>query len=523
MHLSPLDIVVIVLYATVVLALTQLAAPAETGQSKEGGVSAAGRRSLPWWAVGASLIAANISAEQIIGMSGSAYALGLAIASYEWMAAAALLIVGKYFLPVFLKNQIHTMPEFLRRRYGRNLQLVMAILWIGVYVFVALTAILWLGATAVHVVTGLTLQISLILLGLFAGNYALYVGLKAAAFADVVQVSMLVLGGLVIVCIALEKISGGTGISGLAHGFSLLVARAPEHFHLILKPDNPYYKYVPGISVIVGGMWIINLAYWGFNQYIIQRALTAKNVREVQNGVVLAAFLKLLVPFLVVLPGIAAVVLVPHLSRPDEAYPKLMTLLPSGLLGLVFVALVAAIIASMRSTLSSIATIFTDDVFKVLRRKTSERELVIVERMAAIIALAIAMVAANPLLGNFDQAFQYIQDYNGFFAPGVVLVFLLGIFWKRSTEAGALAAAIGSPVVSLIYAVFFPDIPFMNRIAYVFLIGLGLAVVVSQLQKPQPQSSTINVVDVDYSTSKTFNFAALVVITILIALYAAWW
>jgi SSS family solute:Na+ symporter len=506
-----------------VLLLAQFTANEQTGRTKERGDYIFKRRALPWWAVGTSLIAANISAEQIIGMSGSAYAFGLAIASYEWMGAATLLLAGKYLLPVFLKNQIYTMPEFLKRRYGRNIQIVMAILWIGVYVFVALTAILWLGATAVHAVTGLTLQMSVILLGLFAGNYALYVGLKSAAFADVVQVCMLVLGGLVIVFVALERISGGAGVSGLIEGFRIMVARAPEHFHMILKPDNPFYKYVPGISVLVGGMWIINLAYWGFNQHIIQRALTAKSIREVQNGVVLAAFLKLLVPVLVVLPGVAAVLLVPHLSRPDEAYPTLMTLMPSGLLGLVFVALVAAIIASMRSTLSSIATIFTVDVFKVVHRESSERQLVIVGYIAAIIALCIAMFAATPLLGHFDQAFQYIQEYNGFFTPGIVVVFLLGIFWKRATEAGALAAAIGSPVVSVIYSTCFPAIPFMNRMAYVFLIGLGLAIVVSHLQKHRLQSSTIDVANVDYSTSKTFNIAAFAVIAILVALYAAWW
>ena len=521
MHLTSLDIIVIVIYATCVLAMAQFMPKA--AQTREGQEYSPSSSSLPWWAIGASLIAANISAEQIIGMSGSAYAFGLAIASYEWTAAAVLLIVGKYLLPVFLKNQIYTMPEFLKRRYGTALQLVMAISWIGVYVFVALTATLWLGATAGHVVTGLTLPVSLILLGLFAGNYALYVGLKSTAWADVVQVCMLVLGGVVIVCIAIEKISGGSGISGFAQGFSILLARAPEHFHLILKPTNPFYKYVPGISVLVGGMWIVNLSYWGFNQFIIQRALTAKSIREVQNGVVLAAFLKLLVPFLVVLPGVAAVVLVPHLLRPDEAYPKLMTLLPSGLLGLVFVALVAAIIASMRSTLSSIATIFAVDVFKTVNSNTTERQLIIVGRIAAIIALGIAMIAASPLLGNFDQAFQYIQEYNGFLTPGVVAVFLLGIFWSRTTQAGALAAAVGSPVASLIYALWFPRIPFMNRIGYVFLIGCGLAILVSFLQKKSAQRSTIDVAGVDYSTSTIFNTAALVIIATLAALYATWW
>ena len=523
MHLSLLDIAVVILYVTFVLVLSQFGPHKADGDSDDSRDSASKSRTLPWWAIGTSLIAANISAEQIIGMSGSAYALGLAIASYEWTAALVILIVGKFFLPIFLKNQIYTMPEFLRRRYGRDIQLVMASFWLILYVFVNLTAILWLGATAVHTVTGLTLQMSVILLGLVAGNYALYVGLKATAFTDVVQVSMLILGGLVVVVVALERISGGGGIAGLIGGFDILVTRLPEHFHMILKPDNPFYKYVPGLSVLVGGMWVMNLSYWGFNQSIIQRALTAKSVREAQKGVVLAAFLKLLIPAFVVVPGIAAAVLLPHLLRSDEAYPTLMTLLPSGLLGLVFVALVAAIVASMGSTLSSIATIFTNDVLKTVKENASKRLQVIAGRFAAIAALVIAVIASTPLLGHFDQAFQYIQEYIGFLTPGIVVIFLLGMFWKRATEAGALVAAIGSVVLSLFYWIFLPAIPFMNRIGYVFLICLGSAVVVSLLQKPKPQSSTIDVTNIDYSTSASFNIACLAVISILVALYTIWW
>ncbi len=523
MHLSMPDIAVVVLYATFVLALGQFAARTKADDGNSGQDATAKVRTLRWWAIGTSLIAANISAEQIIGMSGSAYALGLAIASYEWTAALVLLIVGKYFLPIFLKNQIYTMPEFLRRRYGRNTQLVMATFWLVLYIFVNLTAILWLGATAVHAVTGLTLQMSLILLGLVAGNYALYVGLKSAAFSDVVQVSMLVLGGLVVVYVAMEKIAAGGGTAGVVNGFNILVARLPEHFHLILKPDNPFYKYVPGISVLVGGMWIVHLSYWGFNQVIIQRALTAKSVREAQKGVVLAAFLKLLIPVLVVLPGIAAVVLLPHLSRPDEAYPTLMTLLPNGLLGLVFVALVGAIVSSMGSALSSIATIFSNDVLKTVNASASNRLQVIAGRFAAITALVIAMVASSPLLGHFDQAFQYIQEYTGFFTPGIVVIFLLGMFWRRATETGALVAAVGSVAINLFFWTFMPSIPFMDRMGIAFLICLVSAVLVSLLQRAPQQNSTIDVTGIDYSTSAFFNIAGLAIVSILVALYTIWW
>jgi solute:Na+ symporter, SSS family len=529
MHLSLLDICVVAAYGVTIVVLAQLVSREKPGHKKNAQDYFLAGRALPWWAIGTSLIAANISAEQIIGMSGSGYAIGLGIASYEWMAALTLLIVGKYFLPIFLKNRIYTMPEFLKRRYGTKIQFVMAVFWLLLYVFVNLTSILWLGATAVHTVTGLSMEVSLITLGLFAGNYALYGGLKAVALTDVVQVSMLVVGGLVIVFMALERISGGGGI---VEGFHILLARAPEHFHMILKPANPYYKDLPGISVIVGGMWIMNISYWGFNQYIIQRALAAKSVAEAQKGVVLAAFLKLLIPVLVVLPGIAAIVLSPQLSRPDEAYPTLMTMLPNGLLGLVFVALIAAIVASMGSKINSIATIFTMDVYKAIDGTANERVLVVVGRFIAIIALVLAMATAKPLLGSFDQAFQYIQDFTGFFTPGIVVIFVLGMFWRRATEAGALTAAIGSVVLSYIFYNKWPyipafdalgRIPFMNRVGYVFLICLVLAVIVSLFQKPKPATSTIDVSGISYATSLPFNIASVAVVGILVALYATFW
>jgi solute:Na+ symporter, SSS family len=520
MHLSDLDIAVVATYAVGIFLLAQWVSREKPGYVKNSQDYFLASRALPWWAIGTSLIAANISAEQIIGMSGSGYVIGLGIASYEWMSALTLIIVGKFFLPIFLKNKIYTMPEFLQRRYGRSVQLVLAVFWLGVYVFVNLTSILWLGATAFHTVTGVPIVTSLIVLGLFAGAYALYGGLKAVAMTDVVQVSLLVLGGLVIVYIALDKISGGHGIVA---GFEILSHRFPEHFRMILPPSDPNYKDLPGLSVLIGGMWVMNLSYWGFNQYIIQRALAAKDAREAQRGIVLAAFLKLLTPVLVVLPGIAALVLAPHLARPDQAYPQLMTLLPSGLLGLVFAALLAAIIASMGSKINSIATIFTIDLYKQAFPKASEHHFVTVGRVTAITALAAAMIAAKPLLGNFDQAFQYIQEFTGFFTPGITVIFLLGMFWGRATEAAALVAAIGSVAISVVYKIGWPEIPFMNRIGYTFLICLALAVGISLLQKPRPRTSTIDVAQVDYSTTAGFNLAALAVIAILCALYATWW
>lgn len=541
MNLSGIDIAVVAIYAVSIFTLAQWVSREKAGHVKDSKDYFLAGRALPWWAIGTSLIAANISAEQIIGMSGSGYVIGLGIASYEWMSALTLLIVGKFFLPIFLKNKIYTMPEFLQRRYGTSVRIVMAVFWLALYTFVNLTAILWLGSTAVHVVTGVPIEYALVALGTFAGAYALYGGLKAVALTDIVQVSLLVLGGLVIVYIALERISGGSGIGGVIDGFNTLRAQLPAKFHMILHPDNPNYKDLPGLSVLIGGMWIMNLSYWGFNQYIIQRALAAKDTREAQSGIVLASFLKLLMPVLVVLPGIAAGILAPHLAKPDQAYPYLMTLLPTGLLGLVFAALIAAIIASMGSKINSIATIFTIDLYKPFHTAASERTLVIVGRLAAIVALVVAMLAAKPLLGSFDQAFQFIQDFTGFVTPGIVVIFVLGMFWSRATTAGAFVGAVGSVVLSALFYNHWPhvpimedvaqypamialsQIPFMNRVGYVFVICLVLAVVVSLLFPRKRDTSTIDVTDVDYSTSLGFNVAGVIVIGILVALYATFW
>jgi SSS family solute:Na+ symporter len=517
---KPLDIAIIAIYAVSIFALAQWVSREKGTHKKDAQDYFLAGRTLPWWAIGTSLIAANISAEQIIGMSGSGYVIGLGIASYEWMAALTLIIVGKYFLPIFLKNGIYTMPEFLERRYSPGVRTVMAIFWLGVYVFVNLTAILWLGATAVHTVTGIDVQIALVALGLFAGAYALYGGLKAVALTDIVQVSLLVLGGLVISYIALNRISGGAGVVA---GFHELTQRYPERFHMILPKENPNYKDLPGLSVLLGGMWVMNVSYWGFNQYIIQRALAAKNIREAQKGIVLAAFLKLLMPVIIVLPGIAAVALAPNLARPDEAYPHLMAMLPTGLLGLVFAALIAAIVASMGSKINSIATIFTMDVYRPLRPQTSQRNLVLIGRITAAVALTVAILMAKPLLGSFTQAFQYIQEFTGFFTPGICVIFLLGMFWDRCTAVGAMAAAIASVLLSGALYLGWPSLPFMDRVGLVFVACFGVAIALSLLQAPRESALRVDLKQVDYSTSMGFNMAALTVTAILVGFYAAWW
>ena len=518
--LSTVDIAIVCGYALFIFVLAQWVSREKDSHQKNAQDYFLASRALPWWAIGTSLIAANISAEQIIGMSGSGYVIGLGIASYEWMAALTLVIVGKFFLPIFLKNSIYTMPEFLERRFGPTVRTVMAIFWLGVYVFVNLTSILWLGATAVHTVAGVDLQTALIGLGLFAGAYALYGGLKAVALTDIVQVSLLVLGGLIISSLALEKIGDG---AGMIAGFHTLLTRFPDKFTMILPPSNPNYKDLPGLSVLIGGLWVMNVSYWGFNQYIIQRALAAKNIRAAQQGILLASFLKLLMPAIIVLPGIAAVALAPNLTHPDEAYPHLMALLPTGLLGLVFAALIAAIVASMGSKINSIATIFTMDIYRSMRPDVSQQHLVLVGRCTAALALIIAIVSARPLLGSFDQAFQYIQEFTGFFTPGICVIFLLGMFWERCTAAGALTAAVSSAVLSLVLKWTWPSLPFMDRVGLVFLACLAIAIVLSLLQGKREQVLKVEIRQIDYSTSTGFNLAALAITLILVGIYWTWW
>jgi SSS family solute:Na+ symporter len=518
--LSKIDIAVIVVYALSLFVLAQWVSREKAGHEKDSKDYFLASKSLPWWAVGASLIAANISAEQIIGMSGSGFALGLGIASYEWMAAITLIIVGKYMLPVFLKNGIYTMPQFLEERYDHNVRMVMAFFWLGVYVFVNLTSILWLGALALETVAGVELVYGLIFLGTFATAYSLYGGLKAVALTDIVQVVLLVIGGLLLTYIVLDAVSDGEGAIA---GFVALMDKAPEKFDMILSPDNPHYASLPGISVLVGGLWIMNLSYWGFNQYIIQRGLAAKSIEEAQKGIVFAAFLKLIVPVIVVLPGIAIFVLAPELETPDQAYPAAMTMLPVGIKGLVFAALLAAIVSSLASMTNSISTIFTLDIYSSFVRPDKQGDLVRIGRLVAVAAMVLAMICAKPLLGNFDQAFQYIQEFTGFFTPGIVVIFLLGIFWKKTTSAAALAAAIGSAVLSIVFKLAWPELPFIDRVGVVFLLCVGLAVGISLTGGRREQESPINLDGVSFRTSAGFNAAAVAVTMILVGLYATWW
>lgn len=518
--LADIDLYILLAYLIGIFALAQFVSRRKAGDEQSSkGYFLAGNQ-LPWWAIGASLIAANISAEQIIGMSGSGFRIGLAIASYEWMAAITLIIVGKYFLPVFIRNGVMTMPGFLEQRFGPSVKYLMAIFWLILYVFVNLTSILWLGATAVSGVTGIEPIYAIVAIGVFALAYQIYGGLKAVALTDIVQVGLLILGGLIIVFISFSKIGGEAGVLG---GFQRLYTDFPEHFDMILSKDSPHYMDLPGIAVLVGGLWIMNISYWGFNQYIIQRALAAKSLAEAQKGIAFAAYLKLLMPVIVVFPGLAALILAPDLKVADHAYPAMMQLLPNGLLGLVFAALVAAIVASLASKINSIATIFTIDIIAPLNKQIPDVKLVTVGRIVSVVAVVVAMATAQPLLGKTDQAFQFIQEFTGFFTPGIVVIFALGMFWKRCSTAGAFVAVAASVVLSAAAKQWMPDVPFMDRVGWVFLASLALCVLISLIVPNKKPVSTLTLEGVEFKTSKAFNVLAVGVVLILITLYTVFW
>lgn len=516
-----LDFGVVFLYVCLILIIAfYVSRKNELGRTTTKDYFLAGN-SLPWWAIGGSLIASNISAEQLIGMSGSGYVLGMAIASYEWMAAITLLIVGKYMVPIFLRNKIYTMPQFLNQRFDERVKTIMAVFWVAVYIFINLTSILWLGGLAIQTVTGIDWFWGMFFLCFFSMLYSLYGGLKAVAYTDIFQVLVLVVGGILLSYLSLDMINKGMGIVG---GFEKLITELPTHFDMIFTSDNQHYSLLPGISVLIGGLWVMNLSYWGFNQYIIQRALAAKNLNEAQKGIAFAAFLKILMPLIVVLPGIAAVILFPYLDAPDNAYPSLMSLMPEGFKGLIFAALVGAIVSSLSSMTNSVSTIFTLDLYKQFNKEKSEQHLLLVGRLVTFISLLIALFVAQPLLGKFEQAFQYVQEFTGFFTPGITVIFLLGLFSKHINSNGALAAAVVSVVSSLLLKMLWPSLPFMDRIGLAFVICLLVAFAVSLATANQSNKQPQLVTGASlFVTTKQYNYAAVGVTLIVAALYVVWW
>ena len=531
-----IDYLIFIAYAVLILSVGLWVSRNKDGKQKNAEDYFLASKSLPWWAIGASLIAANISAEQFIGMSGSGYALGLAIASYEWMAALTLIVVGKYFLPIFIEKGLYTIPEFVEKRYSTNLKTILAVFWIALYVFVNLASVLYLGSLALETIMGIPMIYGVLGLALFAAAYSLYGGLSAVAWTDVIQVVFLILGGLVTTYLAVNSVSDG---NGFIIGMKNIYNSAPEKFSMILEPSNPEYKNLPGIGVLVGGMWVANLYYWGFNQYIIQRTLAAKSLKESQKGILLAAVLKLILPIIVVIPGIAAYVMIKETSmyetfKPDNAYPWLLQLLPSGLKGLAFAALTAAIVSSLASMLNSTSTIFTMDIYKqYIRPNASDKETVNTGRLSAAVALLIAGIMA-PLLGGIDQAFQFIQEYTGVVSPGILAVFILGLFWKKTTNKGAIIGTLSSIPIAMYFKVapkgwssngfFLDDIPFLDQMGYTFLLTMIVIVLVSFIQnKGKTDLKGIEIIKDTFKTSPLFNTISFAIMLVLVALYAFFW
>ena len=562
MDFSTIDIVVFSLYAILILSIGLYVSRQKEGKSKSAEDYFLAAKSLPWWAIGASLIAANISAEQFIGMSGSGFALGLAIASYEWMAAITLLVVGKFFLPIFIEKGLYTIPEFIEKRYSSNLKTILAVFWIALFVFVNLTTVLFLGGKALDTIIGSgdgsILLTSIIGLALFAAAYSLWGGLAAVAWTDVVQVVLLIFGGLLMTYFALSNVTdSGSFVDGLKYIYD----KAPERFSMILSKGEiitpngrDAWWDLPGLAVLIGGMWVANLYYWGFNQYIIQRTLAAKSLEEGQKGIVFAAFLKLIIPLIVVLPGIIAYVMnldpetgqlnMALLSNEgflgtagnianDNAAPWLIkNFIPVGLKGLILAALAAAIVSSLASMINSTSTIFTMDIYKsTINKKADDKQMVKVGRLTGLIALIIAMILA-PQLGSLGQVFQFIQEYTGVVSPGILAVFLMGLFYKKATNNAAIWGVILSIPIAMYFKVapngwsdasIFVNIPFMNQMLVTCIGTLLIITLISYFEGNEDDPKGIVLTKKLFATSSTFNLAAFGVMLITAMLYAIFW
>ncbi len=539
--LAAIDWIIFAVYAIVIVAVG-LTVSKKNRASTEGYFLAG--KSIPWWAVGASLIAANISAEQFIGMSGSGFVIGLGISAYEWMAAITLLLVAKFFMPIFIKQGIYTIPEFVEKRFNQTLKTILAVFWICLYIFVNLSSVLYLGGTALQIIMGIPMMYTVIGLALFALVYSVYGGLSSVVWTDVIQVAVLIIGGFATTYLSVSFVGGDAGFFG---GLSHMMDVAPEHFKMILSQGDPQFKNLPGVAVLIGGMWVANLYYWGFNQYIIQRTFASKSLDEAQKGLAFAAFLKLITPIIVVLPGIAAYVILndpslqeklastfgalvsnadsmPSLEHADRAYPWVAQFLPSGFKGLVFAALAAAIVSSLASMLNSTATIFTMDIYKTyIDKNASELKLVNIGRLTAVVALVIAVFVA-PMLGVLDQAFQYIQEYTGLVSPGILAVFLCGLFWKHTTSKGAIIGVLASIPIALLLKFLPISMPFMDQMMYTCVLTIATIVFVSLATSENDDDPKGIVLTAEtFKTSGGFAVASYAVMIIVAVLYAVFW
>ncbi|MBD3265255.1 sodium/solute symporter [bacterium] len=535
-----IDFIVFGVYFVIVIGIALWVSRKPAGEERTSEDFFLAGRALPWWIIGTSLIASNISAEQLIGMTGSAFAGGLAVVSYEWMAAITLLIVAKFMVPVFLKMRIYSMPQYLEERFDYRVSMGLGVFWLLVYIFVNLTSVSYLGALTLQnligadfqAATGMEFQLIYGVIALFMVSflYTLTGGLTAVAWTDIIQVTVLFVGGLAVTILGLNAVAGEGG--NFITGFVELWKTAPDHFHTVMAWDHEHY---PWIGVFIGGMWAANLSYWGCNQYITQRALAGKSIKETQYGLVFAAFLKVIVPAVVLLPGIVAYALyadmIPENQASDVAYSVLINeLVPTGLKGLIIAALVAAIISSLNSMVNSTATIFTMDIYRKINPGASETLLVRIGRIASVVAVAIAIPIA-PFLGNLDQAFQYIQEYTGMVSPGIVAIFFLGIFWKRTTAAAALWMVITTIPISVVLKILPKTIlegtvlgafldPFLNRMGVAMVVVFLIGVVASLLTKHAKHEDVERAdQEVSFATGATFNVLSILICGVLLALY----
>ena len=540
-----LDIIIFAAYLLIIVGLGIWISHRKKNKDKTAEDYFLAGKSLPWWTIGASLIAANISAEQFIGMSGSGFAGGFAVASYEFMAAITLIIVAKFFMPVFVKQGIYTIPEFVEKRYSRKLKTILAVFWLGLFIFVNLTSVLFLGAKAIDTIIGTgdgtLIMPAIIGLGLVAALYSITGGLSSVAWTDILQVFLLVIGGIITTVVALHVISpDGSITQGIRH----LTDVAGDRMHLVLPKDNPEYHNLPGIAMLIGGLWVANLYYWGFNQYIIQRAFAAKSLPEAQKGLAFAAFLKLLIPFIVVIPGIVAYVMytegnfgaVEALTKAngalnnDNAYPWLISsFIPTGLKGLVVAALAAAIVSSLASMLNSASTIYTMDIYKpyiapkVKEKTGKDVSLVLVGQISAALFLVIAILIA-PALGSVGQMFQYIQEYTGLVSPGILALFLLGLFWKKTTNKGAITGVVLSIPIALALKFLPIDMPFIDQMFYTCLLTMAIIIMVSLCTcENEDDVKGIPLTSSMFKTKTDFHIAAYAICVLLVVIYAVFW
>jgi solute:Na+ symporter, SSS family len=520
-NFSTLDYIIFFTYLLILVAVGLWVSRTKKGQSKSSEEYFLAKHSLTWWVIGTTLIASNISAEQFIGMSGSGFKSGIAVATYEWISAVMLIIIAKWFLPVFIDRKIYTMPQFLEQRYDTRVRTSLAVFWLALYVFVNLTSVLYLGGLALKTIFGIPLEYAIYGLAAVSAIYTIYGGLTSVAWTDVIQVTVLVASGVITTILALSAISGGHGPIA---GFVDMVKLAPDRFHVILSKDNPEFSNLPGIRTILTGLWITGMSYWGCSQYITQRALAAKNLNEAQRGLIFAGYLKILMPFIVVLPGIAAFVLKADITKADQAYPWLInTFIPVGIKGFALAALAGAIISALSSMVNATATIFTFDIYKkYIKREATDKNMVLAGRISSFVAIIIAISIA-PALKNLDQAFQFIQEYTGFISPAIFALFFYGLFWKRTSSNSVLVASVASIPLSAILKNFFPALPFLDRIGVVFIILSLIIIVISLMESKRIHPGAVELKKELFKTDWIFNLGSLGLLLILAAIYIVFW